>query len=244
MILILLFYHAFLKMGMLTFDQEQIFFQARSGQTFQQYKTFTICKELQIVSGKGGTLQDYELIKRICQGEKQLFGQLVEKYYDDVFRYCYYQTGNEHTAYDCTQETFYHLMRFLDNYRERNHFKSYLIRIASNVCRDYFRQSSRRTVREVSYNQWADNDEPGKERMDSPSTVGAEQESLLRLSIKEGLMHLPESQREVIVLYYYQGYKLREIASLTGVPLSTVKTRLYAGTEKLKQYLREEGGLM
>ena len=186
-------------------------------------------------------MQDYELIKRIRQGEKQLFGQLVEKYYDDVFRYCYYQTGNEHTAYDCTQETFYHLMRFLDNYRERNHFKSYLIRIASNVCKDYFRKNSRRTVREVSYSQWTDDAEPEKSRTgDPPHTAGSEQETLLRLSIREGLMHLPESQREVIVLFYYQGYKLREIASITGVPLSTVKTRLYAGTEKLKQYLKEE----
>lgn len=190
-------------------------------------------------------MQDYELIKRIRQGEKQLFGQLVEKYYDDVFRYCYYQTGNEHTAYDCTQETFYHLMRFLDNYRERNHFKSYLIRIASNVCKDYFRKTSRRTVREVSYNQWADNDEPMENHVNVPSSVGgSEQDSLLKLSIREGLMQLPEAQREVIVLYYYQGYKLREIASLTGVPLSTVKTRLYTGTEKLKHYLKEEGGLM
>lgn len=188
-------------------------------------------------------MQDYELIKRIRQGEKQLFGQLVEKYYNDVFRYCYYQTGNEHTAYDCTQETFYHLMRFLDNYRERNHFKSYLIRIASNVCKDYFRKSSRRTASEVSYSQWIDSDTASENRADIPSSaVGSEQEFLLRLSIREGLMHLPESQREVIVLYYYEGYKLREIASLTGVPLSTVKTRLYAGTEKLKLYLKEEGG--
>lgn len=190
-------------------------------------------------------MQDYELIKRIRQGEKQLFGQLVEKYYDDVFRYCYYQTGNEHTAYDCTQETFYHLMRFLDNYRERNHFKAYLIRIAANVCRDHFRRNSRRAVREVSYSQWDDSAElPKKPAETPPSTDGTEQETLLRLSIRKCLMRLTESQREVIVLHFYQGYKLREIASLIGVPLSTVKTRLYAGTEKLKQYLHEEGGLL
>lgn len=190
-------------------------------------------------------MQDYELIKRIRQGEKQLFGQLVEKYYDDVFRYCYYQTGNEHTAYDCTQETFYHLMRFLDNYRERNRFKSYLIRIALNVCKDYFRKNGSRTVREISYSQWTNHagSEPDSAEI-PPSTGGPEQETVMRLLIREGLMHLTETQREVIVLYYYQGYKLREIASLTGAPLSTVKTRLYSGTEKLKQYLKEEGGLI
>lgn len=183
-------------------------------------------------------MKDYELIKRIRQGEKQLFGQLVEKYYDDVFRYCYYQTGNEHTAYDCTQETFCHLMRFLENYRERNQFKSYLIRIALNVCKDYFRRNSSRISREVSYDQWTEETGPGDSPTSPlPSARGPEQEALLRLSVREGLMHLSESQREVIILYYYQGYKLREIAGLTGVPLSTVKTRLYAGTEKLKDYL-------
>lgn len=190
-------------------------------------------------------MQDHELIKRIRQGEKQLFGQLIEKYYDDVFRYCYYQTGNEHTAYDCTQETFYHLMRFLENYREQNRFKSYLIRIALNACKDYFRKNGSRTVSEVSYNQWTDNAAPGQNTANiPPSVVGPERDTVIRLLVREGLMLLSESQREVIVLYYYQGYKLREIASLTGVPLSTVKTRLYAGTEKLKQYLKEEGGLI
>lgn len=189
-------------------------------------------------------MQDYELIKRIQQGEKQLFGQLVEKYYDDVFRYCYYQTGDEHIAYDCTQETFYHLMRFLDSYRERNHFKSYLIRIALNVCKDYFRKNSCRTNREITYSKWAENTDSGAETAEAPQSAHEpEQETLTKLLVKEGLMQLPDYQREVIVLYYYQGYKLREIAKITGVPLSTVKTRLYAGTEKLKQYFQQEGGI-
>ena len=189
-------------------------------------------------------MQDYELIKRIQRGEKQLFGQLVEKYYDDVFRFCYYQTGDEHTAYDCTQETFYHLMRFLDNYRERNHFKSYLIRIALNVCRDYFRKNSSRLGREISYNTWTDSTEPENVTTKTPPDLrGPEQETLLRIMVQDGLMQLSEHQREAIILYYCQGYKLREISKLTGVPLSTVKTRLYTGTEKLRQYFKKEGGL-
>lgn len=197
-----------------------------------------------VTSGKGGALQDYDLIKRIQRGEKQLFGQLAEKYYDDVFRFCYYQTGDEHTAYDCTQETFYHLMRFLDNYRERNHFKTYLIRIALNVCRDYFRKSGSRSRREIAYDKWTDSAEPESAMAKtSPSIRGPEQETVLKILVQDGLMQLPESQRETIILYYCQGYKLREIAGLIGVPLSTVKTRLYAGTEKLRQYFKQKGGI-
>lgn len=220
-------------------DGQANFFTIRNVYYIEAVKLRQPCKISETRPGKEGHLQDYELIKRIRQGEKQLFGQLVEKYYNDVFRYCYYQTGNEHTAYDCTQETFYHLMRFLENYRERNHFKSYLIRIALNVCKDYFRKKSAHTDKEIPYSQWIDNPEQETGYANTPLSVnGPEQETLMKLSVREGLMHLAENQREVIVLYYYQGYKLREIASLTGVPLSTVKTRLYTGTEKLKQYLK------
>ena len=85
-------------------------------------------------------MQDNEMIQRIRQGDKALFGQLADRYYDDVFRYCYYQTGNEQAAWDCTQDTFFHLLRFLDSYTEQGKFKAWLLRIALNACRDYFRK--------------------------------------------------------------------------------------------------------
>ncbi len=188
-------------------------------------------------------MQDHELIRRIQRGEKQLFGQLAEKYYDDVFRYCYFQTGDEQAAYDCTQETFFHLMRFLDNYRERNKFRAYLIRIALNVCKDYFRKNAGRAGREVAYSEW-DAAGPENDPPNAPlSSHGPEQETLLKMTLREGLLRLPHSQREAIVLYYCHGYKLREISRITGVPLSTVKTRIYGGTEKLRQYFKEEEGI-
>ncbi len=85
-------------------------------------------------------MQDHELIKRIRQGEQTLFGELAGRYYNDIFRYCYFQTGNEQAAWDCTQETFFRLMRFLDTYTEKGRFKAYLLRIALNACRDWFRR--------------------------------------------------------------------------------------------------------
>lgn len=170
------------------------------------------------------------MIKRIRQGDKALFGQLAEKYYNEVFRYCYYQTGSEQAAGDCTQETFYHLMRFLDNYTERNRFKAYLMRIALNVCRDYFRKNSRQCSDEC------DADSLGTISHPSPEiTVET------RLMIQQALNALPESQREAVILFYYHGYRQREIACITGVPLSTVKTRLRAATGKLQEFFRQNG---
>lgn len=185
-------------------------------------------------------MQDYEMIKRIRQGDRAMFGQLAEKYYDEVFRYCYYQTGSEHAASDCTQETFYHLMRFLDSYTERNRFKAYLMRIALNVCRDYFRKYGRQ---ELSYEEIADSSAPLENRADGEETICPPPESQVetKLLIQEALNTLPDSQRETIVLFYYHGYRQREIAHITGVPLSTVKTRLRAGTDKLREHFRRSG---
>ena len=189
-------------------------------------------------------MQDYEMIKRIRQGDRALFGQLAEKYYDEVFRYCYYQTGNEHAASDCTQETFYHLMRFLDSYTERNRFKAYLLRIALNVCRDYFRKNR---WSELSFEEITEESETAKMQdlihsEDKPLLHSSPEVSVeTRLLIQEGLNTLPEPQREVIILFYYHGYRQREIAHITGVPLSTVKTRLRTGTGKLQEYFRHNG---
>lgn len=193
-------------------------------------------------------MQDNELIRRIIQGDRRLFGELAERYYDDVFRYCYYQTGDEQAAWDCTQETFYHLMRFLDNYTERGKFKAYLLRIALNACRDYFRRSSRE---ELSYEEFSYEDF-SEESLSSPGgrfslrntprpRSSPESRAETSILIQSALNRLPQPQREAAVLYYYYGYKQREIARMTGAPLSTVKTRLRAATEKLQELFRQDG---
>lgn len=179
-------------------------------------------------------MEDYQLIKRIQQGEKALFGQLTEKYYDEVFRYCYYKTGSEHTAYDCTQETFCRLLRFLESYTEKRQFKAYLLRIALNVCRDCYRRDSHSPL---SYDEM---EELGNETF--PSSEGSwETQVEDSIVIQKALSSLPDYQQEVIIFYFYHNYKLREIAQITGVPLSTVKSRLHQGMEKLRDFFRKEG---
>lgn len=200
-------------------------------------------------------MKDYELIKRIRQGDRALFGELADRYYNDVFRYCYYQTGDEQAAWDCTQETFYRLIRFLDSYTERGKFKAYLLRIALNACRDYLRRSYRS---ELSYEDFSDGlydtgrsshtaDFPllgtscGKpDRNYSLLNSSPENQVETNILIQNALNRLPALQREAIILFYYYGYKQREIANITGVPLSTVKTRLRTGTEKLQEFFRNE----
>lgn len=187
-------------------------------------------------------MQDHELINRIRRGERDLFGELADRYYSDVFRYCYYQTGDEQAAWDCTQETFYRLLRFLDHYTERNRFKAWLLRIALNICRDYFRKSGRELSYESCFEDSSGDKSAGRRPkvppLSLPSPEGRAETGIL---VQEALNRLPELQREAVILFYYYGYRQREIASITGAPLSTVKTRLRAGVERLQEDFRGQG---
>lgn len=83
-------------------------------------------------------MEDKELIYKIQHGNKELLEILIEKYYDDIYRFCYYKTGNSSLSYDLAQETFLKLIKYIGTYKHRGKFKSYLITIAMNVCNTYF----------------------------------------------------------------------------------------------------------
>lgn len=183
-------------------------------------------------------MQDEDLIRRIQRGEKALFTQLTEKYYDEIFRFCYYHTGNDQTAYDCTQETFLHLIRFMESYVEIKKFKAYLIRIALNVCRDHFRRSG---PLPLSYEMLTE----GGLNYDTKeaANTGRREDSrtVERLLVQDILMRLPDYQRDVVILHFYYGYKLKEISRITGATLPAVKSRMKQGMDKLREHCKKEG---
>ena len=62
---------------------------------------------------------------------------IVDRYYDEIYRFCLYLTGQETDSYDITQEVFLRFIKYVDSYEYRN-LKGYLLIIARNLCRDYF----------------------------------------------------------------------------------------------------------
>ena len=169
-------------------------------------------------------MKDSELIKKIKQGETELLDVLIEGHYDGIYRFCYYKTGDREAAYDCAQETFLHLLRYLDTYVEQKKFKAYLYRIAGNECTDWFRKNS------VQF--------AGEELLE---TIAKEDGELKRLELSDevfrALQVLSQAQKDVIMLHFFYDFKLREIAQIINVPMSTVKSRLKQGMDKLKAYM-------
>lgn len=151
----------------------------------------------------------------------------VEKYYDDVYRFCRYYTGNEADSYDITQEVFLRFLKYTDVFGHRN-LRAYLIMIARNLCCDYFRTQSVQREKTVSLDAMM---EYASDWNCSQSIEDCDSEIFLR----ELLQSIPPEQREVVILRIHDELKFQEIAKITGCSLSTAKSRFRLGIANIKK---------
>ncbi|MCM1038579.1 MAG: RNA polymerase sigma factor [Ruminococcus sp.] len=170
-------------------------------------------------------MTDKELIRKVHSGNKDALNSIIEKYYDEIYRFCLYLTGWEADSYDITQEVFLKFIRYVDSYQYKN-LKGYLLTIARNLCYDHFRHKKEESCLEKAQGQ-------GEE---DPHLAFAEDGLLLR----DALFKIPEEQREVIILRIYEEFKFTQIAGMLGCSLSTAKSRYRLGIRKLREIMEEE----
>lgn len=167
-------------------------------------------------------MTDKELIRKVHSGSKDALNAIVEKYYDEIYRFCLYLTGQATDSYDITQEVFLRFIKYVDSYEYRN-LKGYLLIIARNLCRDYFHhKKDTACIEEVSY--------AGKEDAELHNLED-------RLLLWHALHELPVKQREVIILRIYEELRFHEIAGILSCNLSTVKSRFRLGVQSLRKIM-------
>lgn len=181
---------------------------------------------LYIVKGGDDLPTDSELIKEILDGSQSAMEVLIRRHYKTVFAFIYRHLGDYHTSYDLTQEVFIKVMKSLKYYRESNQFEHWIVKITVNCCRNYY--SSREYADKnllLSYN----------EITEESNITNIFDQSLNQQEIKKALSLLSKDQRDVVILFYYFGYKIREISKITGSNDATVKSRLHQALKKLKK---------
>ena len=156
---------------------------------------------------------------------EQTFTELVNAHQTSLLRMCYLNLHDREMAEDAVQETFIRAYRHLDNYRGESSERTWLTAIAINVSRDmlrtaWFRHQSRSTDIDTLPEKPAEFEFPD-------NTVLTE------------VMHLPAKYREVILLRYYEGLKLKEVASALGLSDGRVRSRLNKANELLRDRLKE-----
>lgn len=153
--------------------------------------------------------------------------ELIERYGNDILRLCSIYLGDRQLAQDAFQETFVKAWKALDTFRGDSSMKTWLSHIAVNTCRDLLRSGWLRMLR-------------GSKPMEDMVELAAPSPSPEAIAVREATQALPGHYREVIVLYYYQGMRIQEIAKVLALPENTVSTRLRRARGQLKRLMGEE----
>lgn len=169
----------------------------------------------------------------INQRDRQTIVQAaVENYYDDIYRFCRYYTGNETDSYDIVQEVFLRYLKYADSGSHRN-LKGYLIMIARNLCCDYFRNLA--AQRENTFSLDETTEDTINIRMGQGRTI---EDCDNELFLRELLQNLPQEQREVVILRIHDELGFGEIAKITGCGTSTAKSRFRLGIAGIRKKMR------
>ena len=139
----------------------------------------------------------------------------VLKYSDILYKICIVILCNEQDVQDAIQDTFCRYMEKKPQFRDEEHEKAWLIRVATNISRDMIRFRIRHP--KVSIDELEN------------SLVAPEQKETLR-----ELLELPVKQKMVIYLHYVEGYHIKEIAHILGITEGAVKMRLQRGREQMQ----------
>lgn len=171
------------------------------------------------------SMTDEELVVLYAQGNNAAFDALLNRHKSGMHSYIYFMVRNKELAEDIFQETFVKVIMTIKQgrYTENGKFKAWITRIAHNLVIDSIRQE--RNENTVS------NDEVEVDLFNNIKLCdGTVEDNLVRRQVlsdvKKLIRHLPDNQREVLEMRYYQDLSFKEIADITGVSINTALGRM------------------
>jgi RNA polymerase sigma-70 factor (ECF subfamily) len=184
---------------------------------------------------------DGELVARAIAGREEGFEELVRRYQRPIVAYVYRMVGDYDSALDLTQEVFIKVYGSLERYRPEFKFSTWIYRIAHNAAIDHLRRLGGMRIEDLEA------EGEGGRTYEKPLASNAptpEQESERRerrAEIEEIVQALAPAYRELIVLRHAHDLSYDEIAEVTGLPLGTVKNRIFRAREAMRTHLVERG---
>jgi RNA polymerase sigma-70 factor (ECF subfamily) len=176
---------------------------------------------------------DEQLMGAVMAGDRVALATLVTRHHAPLLGYLYRLVGGDRPlAEDLVQDTLLQVLR-QRTYQADRPFKPWLYAIATNLARDYFKSAAVRRRGGTGDEEQAllhrDDRAPGMEDCALAAEQGDE--------VRAALAQLGEEYRVVVVLRFYQGFSLQDIAQTLHIPLGTVKSRLSVGVHRLRNLL-------
>lgn len=173
---------------------------------------------------------------RAQEGDSDSFAELYLATYQQQFRFSYRYLQDEFLAQDALQETYILALKNLTTLRDPNVFVSWLNQINMRVCFAIYRREKRQELQMERFELLNALDHEKRGDLDSPEVRALKQDEQERL-VKQ-IMQLPFSESQVIILRYFRGMKLEEVAELMQISLSSVKRYLESSRKKLAEKMK------
>lgn len=170
---------------------------------------------------------DELLMRQFQNGDENAFVSLMARYQKKLFNFFLRQSHDHTLSEDLTQDLLVRVFKYGRSFDCQRKFRPWLYRVALNLLRNELRSRAR-----VAQQRNDILDEHELQSMLSP-------DYRIVQAVKQAIVGLPASQREVLVLKQYQGLTFCEIAEVVGCPEGTVKTRLYQAFAKLRRKLEK-----
>lgn len=182
---------------------------------------------------------DEELVERSLAGAEDAFSQLYDRYRRPVYATSYRIIQNPEEALDTTQEIFIKLYRSMGSWNpKKSKFSTWLYRLAANHAIDRWRFRRRRAESPLE-DESAEKrilEDPLRDAIRSPYDEVERTEAVEE--VRRCVERLPELQKKVFILRYFQDMKLEEISEMENCSLGTVKTSLFRATQTIRRRLR------
>jgi RNA polymerase sigma-70 factor (ECF subfamily) len=184
------------------------------------------------------TMTDEELVVLYAKGDNSAFDVLLNRHKSSVHSYIYYIVRDRDLTEDIFQETFMKVIMTIKQgrYTENGKFKAWIMRIAHNLIIDNFRQE--RNENSIS-NDEVDMDLFNDIRLCDRTIEDEMVQEQVFSDVKKMIKHLPDNQREVLEMRYYQEMSFKEIADITGVSINTALGRMRYAILNLRRMAEE-----
>ena len=175
-------------------------------------------------------MMNEDKIRETCMVNlEQGFRMLVEKYQSSIYWHIRRMVISHEDAEDVLQETFIRVFRSMDGFREESSFSTWIYRIATNEC---LRFLDRRKEQVLS------TEEVQEELMNKlMASEYVDYDNAMEVKFQQAILRLPEKQRLVFNLRYYDELKYEEISRITDTRVETLKSNYHFAKEKIKEYM-------
>jgi RNA polymerase sigma-70 factor (ECF subfamily) len=177
------------------------------------------------------TTNDQLYINKVIKGDVNAFAHLVDAYKNMVFSLAFKMTKNREEAEEISQDTFIKAYKNIHKFKGDSKFSTWLYRIAYHACLDAIKKNHNNSseINEITYNQIA-----------SVDTIlqGIERKERAKV-INDCLLKLPEEERSLIWMFYFDELSLKEIIEVTQISEANLKVKLHRARKKLLVIVKE-----